>query len=400
MALSIFMPSTTGMEAYSAAIETVSTNIANIATTGYKSSETMFYSLLGSQPVVKNNNSGLSSSRADINGVGYYNRNLIDQQGVVRSTGNSFDVAINGTGNAFFMVNNEGKTLYTRAGDFGTRTIDGHTYLIASNGARVQGFAAIPGGGFSGNPSDIEVVSPEKLPSTPTTEMEVTANVSTDNEDNNYGLTVYGPNNDGRTLSMKFSKVEGKENTWDVSFALEDGTVVSQPIEAVFDGKGQLITPKNIDMTLNWDDGSSQNLNLDISKMTQFAGSNNLDNVSQNGNPSGNLEKTYIDEGGIVRSKYSNGQTYDIAKLAIVGFTSPNNLVPVSNTQFEAYADAGVSTYLSDDGIVEPGALENSTATVEGEFSRMVVVQRAYSLNGSAFTTSDEMLQELVNLKT
>ena len=53
MALSIFSPSVSGLNAQSHALETVSTNLANISTTGYKSAETMFYSLLGSQPLVK-----------------------------------------------------------------------------------------------------------------------------------------------------------------------------------------------------------------------------------------------------------------------------------------------------------------------------------------------------------
>ena len=124
MALSIFTPSCTGMSAQSQALETVSTNIANIRTTGYKVSETMFYTLLGSQPIVKGNQSGLSSSHTDIDGVGYYNRNLIDMQGVVTSTGGNYDVAINGTGNAFFMVKDGEVVYYSRAVDFDTRTVD------------------------------------------------------------------------------------------------------------------------------------------------------------------------------------------------------------------------------------------------------------------------------------
>ena len=134
MALSIFTPSCTGMTAQSQALSTVSTNIANLRTTGYKVSETMFYTLLGSQPIVKGNQAGLSSSHTDIDGVGYYNRNLIDSQGVVTSTGGNYDVAINGTGNAFFMVRGGEEAYYTRAGNFETRTVDGKTYLITSAG--------------------------------------------------------------------------------------------------------------------------------------------------------------------------------------------------------------------------------------------------------------------------
>lgn len=401
MALSIFTPSCAGMSAQSQALETVSTNIANIRTTGYKVSETMFYTLLGSQPIVKGNQSGLSSSHTDIDGVGYYNRNLIDMQGVVTSTGGNYDVAINGTGNAFFMVKDGEDVYYTRAGDFETRTVDGKTYLITSGGLRVQGFPALEGGGFGSNPEDIEIISPETIPPTPTSEMSITANVPADETSSSYALTIYGEQYDGRTMNMKFDKVEGQNNIWDVSFVIEDGTVTtSEPVEVLFDANGQLVSPKNIDINIAWEDGTSQTVNIDISNMTQYTGSNELTNVTQDGMQSGRFSKSWIDENGVVQAVYSNGKTFNNAKLALVGFSAPNNLYPVSGTLFEAYPDAGESTYLETSGLIQSQALESSTANVEEEFSTMMIVQRAYSLNATAFTTSDEMLQELVNLKT
>ena len=126
MALSIFSPSVSGLNAQSHALETVSTNLANISTTGYKSAETMFYSLLGSQPLVKSNSSGLSSSRVDIDGVGYYDRTSITRAGTISATGNPFDVAIEAGDNAFFVVKNSlNQTYYSRAGDFTTRSENG-----------------------------------------------------------------------------------------------------------------------------------------------------------------------------------------------------------------------------------------------------------------------------------
>ena len=401
MALSIFTPSCSGMSAQSQAVETVSTNIANIRTTGYKVSETMFYTLLGSQPIVKGNQAGLSSSHTDIDGVGYYNRNLIDMQGVVTSTGNNYDVAINGTGNAFFMVKDGEDVYYTRAGDFETRTVDGKTYLITSGGLRVQGFPALEGGGFGTTPTDIEIISPETIPPTPTSEMSITANVPADETSSSYALTVYGEQYDGRTMNMKFDKVEGQNNIWDVSFVIEDGTVTTaEPVEVLFDGNGQLVSPQNIDINIAWEDGTTQTVNIDISNMTQYAGDNELTNVTQDGMQSGRFSKSWIDENGVVQAVYSNGKTFNNAKLALVGFTAPNNLYPISGTLFEAYPDAGESTFLETSGLIQSQALESSTANVEEEFSTMMIVQRAYSLNATAFTTSDEMLQELVNLKT
>ena len=401
MALSIFTPSCSGMTAQSQALETVSTNIANISTTGYKSSQTMFYTLLGSQPVVKGNQAGLSSSHADIDGVGFYNRNLIDTQGLVSATGNNYDVAINGTGNAFFMVSDGYNNYYTRAGNFEVQVSGDKTYLVTSGGMRVQGFPSNKDGTFGANPADIEVISPETLPATPTTRMEITANVPANETSASYGLTVYGANNDGRNMVMNFNKVEGSHNLWSLNFAIEDGTVTSAtPIEVQFDGNGQIVSPKVFNIAVNWADGTSQNVSMDITNMTQYAGGNELVDVQQNGVMPGRYVKSFIDSDGVLKAKYSNGKTYDNAKLALVGFTAPNNLQPISETLCEAYADAGEATYLETTGILTAGALEASTANVEQEFSTMMIVQRAYSLNATAFTTSDEMLQELVNLKT
>src|SRR5574344_1057621 len=126
MALSLFTPSVTGMYAQTHALSTVAENIANVSTTGYKSQETMFYSLLGSQPVVKGAAASvLASSRVDIAGVGYYDRTNILQNGTVSSTGQAFDAAITES-NAFFTLKDSGGQLfYTRAGDFKTQTING-----------------------------------------------------------------------------------------------------------------------------------------------------------------------------------------------------------------------------------------------------------------------------------
>ena len=111
MALSSFTPSVTGMSAQAHALETVSTNFANMRTVGYKPNETMFNTLLGSTPNFNNTVDELSSSRVNINGVSYYDRTLVNKQGTITATGNSYDVAINGE-NAFFEVKDSGGNIY------------------------------------------------------------------------------------------------------------------------------------------------------------------------------------------------------------------------------------------------------------------------------------------------
>lgn len=406
MALSIFYPSVTGLNAQSTAMSSVSENIANISTVGYKSSDTLFQTMLGTQALSKNNTTGLASSRTDISGTNAYVRYNILQQGTITSTGNNYDVAINGQ-NAFFVLNDEyGDTYYSRAGQFSTRTENGQTYLVNPSGYKLQGFAASENGVFAGSLSDIAIKYPEKIPSVPTSEAEIIANVPADGVNSStYGITVYGPNNDGRTLNMVFAKAEGKINTWNVSFVLDGGDVSStQPIEVLFDDKGQLLSPTNLNLSLNWDDGSSNNVTLDISKMTQYAGSAGETYVSQDGAPSGDFQKSYIDKDGVLRASYSNNKVVDVAKIALVGFQAPENLIPVSGTLFEYSSDVGPSFYASgpdtqSTNLLIPQSVESSNVNVEEEFSNMIVVQRAYSLNSSTFTAANEMMSTAINLK-
>lgn len=401
MALSMFIPSTTGMEAYSHAIGQVSTNIANIQTVGYKSNQTMFYTLLGSNPVVKSNASGNWSSRVDVQGVGYYDRTNVTSEGSLATTGNNYDVAINNNGNAFFTLKDPyNNTYYTRAGNFETRTENNVTYLISQNGLKVQGFPALEGGGFGASPEDIIIKYPEKVPPMPTTEATITANVpATGVDSSSYSIPIYAENHEGESMTMIFKKVDGKVNTWSLSFNVENGTATGSETEVVFDSKGTIVTPKNLTVDVQWNDGVSNNINLDISSMTQYEGGTGTTNIKQDGAPSGNFVKAFIDEGGVVKATYSNGDTINFAKLAITGFPSANNLIPTEGTLFEASSDSGTPFFVSDNYLV-PGALERSTVNPEQEFGTLIITQRAYTSNANTFTVNDEMLETAVNLKT
>ena len=406
MALSIFTPSVTGMDSQSHALQTVSTNIANINTVGYKSSETMFYTLLGSAPVVKGSAaSGLSSSRVDTNGVGYYDRTLVSSQGQVVSSSGNFDVAINGNTNAFFTVRDSysGEEYYTRAGNFRIQTSGGVPYLVANNGMRVQGYIANEDGSFGTSIEDIVLDYLEEIPATPTTEVQIGANVPADGvESSSYGIMVYGPNNNGANMSMVFNKVADKANTWTLSFEMEGATVTTvEPVEVLFSSDGKLLSPTDFNINVDWADGSSNTVSVNIQNMTQYAGSSGITSIKQDGKEGGVFKSASIGEGGIISALYSNGQTVNLAKLALSSFAAPDNLTSISGTLFEANGASGNAVLIDNGGdYLQPQALEQSTANVETEFSKMVVIQRAYGMNSGAFTVADEMLEVIRDLKS
>lgn len=403
MALKGFIPSTTGMLAHAHSLSQIGNNIANISTVGYRTNETMFYTLLGSNPVVKNNTAGISSSRVDIQGVGYYDRTNVLDQGQVSATGQPYDVAINGNENAFFLVKDSyGKDYYTRAGNFSTMTQSGVTYLVNQNGLKVQGFPSIDGKEeFGANTENIVIEYPEKMPAVPTSEAKIVANIPAEGVDKTaIGLTVYANNHEGETLHMIFNKVEGKANTWTLSFDVEGGTATSAETEVVFDSSGNLVTPKNLAVNVAWSDGETNDISIDISNITQLADVDVKTYIEQNGSPSGSFVRSFIGDDGIVKAYYTNGQYYNCAKIALVGFTAPENLSPYEGTLFTANSETGESFYANDSSKLVSGSVERSTVSIEKEFSRMILVQRAYSTNANAFNTTNEMLQTAVDLKS
>ena len=404
MAFASFTPSVTGLQAQSQALSTVSTNIANISTVGYRPVQTMFQTLLGHTPSTGNTKTGDASSRVGINGVTAHDRTLISQQGVVTSTGGNYDVAID-VNNGFFMVNDSGGNIfYTRAGNFTTRTQDGVTYLIANNGYHVDGFAATGEDSFAGSPSEIILTAPEIAPSVPTTKINISANVPANGVDTaTYSFQVYGANNDGNLVNMVFHKDEIANNLWHVSFSMPNGDITTGMTDVKFASNGELLEPETLNFTAVADNGDVNNVTVNIKEMTQFAGDDSIINISQDGKASSMLSRTYIDSFGILKAQYVNGETINVAKLAVVGFTAPENLIQENGTMFRTSNDVGESFYvLGPDTVTSTvltsQAVESSATSLEEEFSNLIIVQRAYTLNTSSFTTNNEMLQTAINI--
>lgn len=403
MTLASFIPSVSGLNAMSTAQQSVAENIVNMNTTGYKQRQTLFYTLLGSSGMNAGSQSGLHSSRADITGVDAYNRTNLDLEGNAKATGNAFDVAITGNANAFFKLNDGyGNYFYTRAGDFKKLAQDGTAYLVSSGGLFVQGFKSIEGENeFSNTISDITIDAPNSIPQKATTKASIIANVPAKDVDSSiYNVFIYSDNYDGSNLSLVFKRIEGQNNAWNLSFELEDGTAVGSSDTVIFNTDGTIASPENINVSLNWNDGSTSNIDIDISEMTQLGINSAITNIQQNGFPSGNLIALGFNDDGVLSARYSNDNELAIAKLAISGFTAPENLDPYNTTLFEANGEVGNEFYVDTLGLIVPESVESSTVNLEDEFARMITVQRAYSLNAQSLTVNDEMISLLVDLKS
>ena len=213
-------------------------------------------------------------------------------------------------------------------------------------------------------------------------------------------MTIYETAEGEQNLYMNFEKVESAPNTWKLSFAVDKGVAIGSETIVRFNSYGDVIEPRVLDVNIDWDNGGVNNIHLDISNMTQLAGDQGLTYVDQNGAPGGQFVKSFIDKDGVVKAYYSNGDTHNYAKLALVAFSSPENLVPINGTLFEANAETGQTSYIDQENAFRAQALEQSAVNVEEEFSNLLIVQRAYSMNTQSFTAANEMLELLIDLKS
>ena len=145
------------------------------------------------------------------------------------------------------------------------------------------------------------------------------------------------------------------------------------------------------------------NIELDFAHLTQYAKENSANIESQNGFPVGSLSDLDIDSNGVITGLYSNGQRRTLAQVAVGSFSNIEGLTKVGQTMYMESNNSGelvIDKALSGGrGVIRSGSLEMSNVDLSQQFTDMIITQRGFQANSRIITTSDEMLQELVNLK-
>jgi flagellar hook protein FlgE len=148
---------------------------------------------------------------------------------------------------------------------------------------------------------------------------------------------------------------------------------------------------------------SALNVSLDFSKITAFSADNSVKPKSVDGYTSGNLVSFSVGADGILTGIYDNGQQQSLGLMALSGFENPGGLQKVGDNMYIPTTNSGdykaVKAGSNGVGTLNPGTLEMSNVDLSKEFTDMIITQRGFQANSRIITTSDEMLQELVNLK-
>lgn len=395
----------TGLVASSKQLEVIGNNLANSNTVGFKASSTLFTSMM---------NQGLSSTGALSVGQGVAVSGLPTHfsQGPVEYTSNVLDMAIDGEG--FFIVHNSsGAPLYTRAGAF---HIDSDNNLVDIKGYKVQGYSLLGG---TGGTVPTNILLEKARDATTTTKVSFGANL---NENTAVGgqfevsLNVYDSKGGSHTLSLMFEKAA--DGTWDVTgtFDGDTGVTISTPT-VEFDANGALVVPAaDATITINPTDPNilkgatigtagvlDWNLTTDTSRrLTGYSSESAVRSLYADGYAAGELRSLSIDGKGIISGIYTNGQTIELAQIALANFQDQTGLTKSGNYFLESTASGKPTVNKAGTGglgDIQGNALEISNTDVSKEFISMITAQRAYQANAKVITTADNMLAELMNIK-
>lgn len=428
-----------GLRVHQTRMDVIGNNVANVNTIGYKGSRATFQELFSqtlrgaSSPT--QSTGGTNPVQVGM-GVGLSSIDNVMTAGTLQLTGRDTDMAIEGNG--FFVLGTGSALFYTRAGAF-SRDADG--YLVnAQNGLRLKGWMARPDGSFGARDrSSLENV---RIPTGVTTLAQatqvITLGQSLDAEsliDEEYVINtkVYDSQGQQHTIVLKFKKVD--INTWDVGFFQADGVteLTGNPdgvvrgtsgqtmsggsfaggVQLQFDADGRLIeaaanTPVFGSFDFDPANGAApMTVNIDFSQVNQPAVPGDAKSTVQvetvDGYPMGSLDSFAIDARGIVFGVFSNGQRKALAQVATAVFTNPEGLIRVGGNAYVTSANSGLEQIgepgTGGRGHIAPSNLEMSNVDLSAEFTNMIVTQRGFQANSRIITATDEMLQDLVNLK-
>lgn len=397
-----------GLNANSWAMSVIGDNIANVNTTAFKGSRPSFANLL---------NQSLSGYTGNEVGKGVTVAGLDPSwtQGSLETTGNTTDLAINGKG--FFILNDNGQEFYTRAGAF---HFDESGRLVNNDNLVVQGWDLSSGGIVGGATTDVVVPLGGTVPAQETGEFTANINLdatAADGETFSTSFIVYDTLGNDIPLTILFTKTANpNEWTWAASVPATEGAMASGNTGTlVFNPDGSL-TAGGTDpsMTVNWTTGAAnpQTISWDLYDDTTTASNGTLTQHSvasitsytnQDGYSAGTLQSININDTGIISGSYSNGQISNLFQLAMADFPSYNGLTKLGGNLYAASIDSGqVLRGIPGEGTMgglSTSSLEMSNVDLATEFVRLITTQRAFQANSRVITTSDEILNELINIK-
>ncbi len=399
-----------GLSANATAMTVIGDNIANVNTTAFKGNRSHFANILSTSL------GGEAATAGVGRGVEFWGVNAQWTQGSIENSSSATDLAINGKG--FFMVQDpSGSNFYTRAGNF---TFDKNGYLVNPDGLKLQGYA-IDAGGNVGSITDIYIPGERISPPSPTTEFNFDINLNSGaaaGDTYTTAQTMYDSLGNAIPVTFTFTR-QAAAQTWTVtgSIPTSAGTGVTfggnASMNIVFDANGNMTSPAaDVAVNLALTNGATplattwtmlDATGVSLGDITGYASESGTTFQYQDGYPAGSLRSISVDETGVVTATYSNGEMTPMFQAALVEFPSFDGLAKMGrNLYAESIASGQALPGVAGTGrlgSVAPSSLEMSNVDLAEEFVKMITTQRAFQANSRVITSSDEILQELINIK-
>jgi flagellar hook protein FlgE len=387
-----------GLRAHQTMLDVAGNNIANVNTTAYKGSATQFQDTLsqlsqaagGPQTTVGGTNPAQVGLGVRVAGI---STNFA--QGSAQTTGRGTDVMISGDG--FFVTQMGGQTIYTRDGSFSP---DASGRLVTANGAIVQGWPAVNGQVVQGGTlGDITLPNQAVTPAVATTAASMSGNLPSDAASGTVivrDINVYDAAGIARKLSLTFTSTG--PGAWNVSG--DDGSGAVAGTMTASGGTSTFTTSGSMTAAGAFTVGG---VTVDLSKLTGFAGMSTSTIDSQNGLQAGTLESWTMAKDGTIVGSFSNGASEALGKIVLATFVNPGGLQKSGASGYQTTFNSGPAQIGSAGspgmGTLDAGSLEMSNVDLSQEFTNLIVAQRGFQANARIITTSDQVLQELVDLK-
>lgn len=416
-----------GLQSNATALNVVGNNLANINTAGYKRSMTTF------GQVMSDTVRGISGAGNPIQvGLGSARTEVIArfEQGSIATTGIRSHLAIQGEG--FFQLQDDGRSVFTRSGNF---SFNQEGFLVHASGSRVQGFLGTDADGLAtttGGLTDVRVDLGQASPPSATERVRFISNLSNSadtGESYTTSIEVFDSKGVAHQMNLTFTKT-ATSGEWTYQFGFEDGTVSTTfPNDGsgtvVFDSDGNLsvldgvsINPSGMnktfnitnlntgaeDMTITWEafeEGEAGAANRGL--ITNYSNNFSTGTLFQDGFGSGILQDLTFDQDGTMVGFFDNGLTLELGRIAIATFNNRNGLKQINGGMYVSTAASGPSSVDGEGtggrGSILAGSLESSNVDIAEEFTDMIIYQRGYQSNSKTITTTDQLLQEALNLK-
>ena len=422
-------------------MDVIGNNVSNVNTVAFKAGRVTFKEGFAQlvQSATRPNTAGDGAMNPMQVGLGSQIGSIetMFSQGNLESTGQNTDLAIQG--NAFFVVKNGADTFYTRAGNF---SVDSNGELVSGvNGAAVQGRLAVDGK-LTSAVGNLEIPFGQIAKANATTKVMLSGNLDASSKvfDKGSATTLDAldpaqralPQNEGSFKDMSITVYDSlgtkhelkmvmwktAPDKWDWKFDKTGMDITNAGITEVsgthpitFKSDGSVDTPTGFfppqvkftpnsgasDVTVTADLGSS------VNGLSQFAGSSTAVMRDQDGYTNGTLQGFSIDAAGTIVGSFTNGTTQPLGQVLLADFNNPAGLVRSGDNMYSVSPNSGspVVGYAGEGSTssIASGALEMSNVDLAQEFTNMIVAQRGFQANGRVITTSDQMLQELVDLK-